>query len=88
MTHLGLFVTLTSGDLRSKLQIYLSRSKSISVDPAWWEEHSGVKMIPLTYVVQKLLIKNISPLKNVILTFDDLWCTHYWWERQSEGTDW
>ena len=34
MTYLGRFVTLTSGDLRSKLQIYLSRSKSISVDPA------------------------------------------------------
>ena len=87
MTHLGRFVTLTSGDLRSKLQIYLSRSKRISVDPAWWEEHSDVKIIPLTYVVQKLLIKNVS-LKNVILTFDDLWCTHYWWERQSEGNNW
>ena len=61
MTHLGRFVTLTSGDLRSKLQIYFSKSKSISVDLAWWEEHSGVKIIPLTYVVQKLLIKNVSP---------------------------
>ena len=63
MTYLGRFVTLTSGDLRSKIQIYLSRSKSLSVDPAWREEHSGVKIIPLTYVVQKLLIKNVSPLK-------------------------
>ena len=56
MTFLGRFVTLTSGDLRSKLQIYLWRSKSISVDPAWREEHSGVTIIPLTYLVQKLLI--------------------------------
>ena len=34
MTFLGRFVTLTSGDLRSNLQIDLSRSKSMSVDPA------------------------------------------------------
>ena len=61
MTYLGHFVTLTSGDLRSNLQIDLSRWKSISVDAAWREEHSGVKIIFLTYVVQKLLTKNISP---------------------------
>ena len=61
MTYLGRFVTLTSSDMRSKLQIYLSRSKSISVDPAWLEEHSDVKIIPLTDVVQKLLIKNVYP---------------------------
>ena len=61
MTYLGRFVTLTPGDLRSNLQIYLSMSKSISVDAAWREEHSGVKIIPLNYVVQKLLIKNVSP---------------------------
>ena len=54
MTYLGRFVTLTSGDLRSNLQIDLSRSKSISVDSAWRVEHSGVKIIPLTYVVKKL----------------------------------
>ena len=87
MTYLGRCVTLTSGDLRSNLQVDLSRLKSISVDLAWREQHTGVKIIPLTYVVQKLLIKNII-LKKVILTFDDLWCTHYWSERQSEGTDW
>ena len=34
MTYLGHFVTLTSGDLGSNLPIDLSRSKSISVDPA------------------------------------------------------
>ena len=34
MTYLGHFVTLTSGDLGSNLQINLWRSKSISVDPA------------------------------------------------------
>ena len=53
MTYLGRFVTLTSVDLRSKFQIYLLRSKSISVDPAWREEYSGVKIIPLSDVVQK-----------------------------------
>ena len=34
MTYLGHFVTLTSRDLGSNLQINLSRAKSISVDPA------------------------------------------------------
>ena len=34
MTYLGRFVTLTLGDLRSNVQIDLSRSKSISVDLA------------------------------------------------------
>ena len=34
MTYLGHFVTLTSGDLGSNLPIDLSRSKSISFDPA------------------------------------------------------
>ena len=50
MTYLGHFVTLTSGDLGSNLQIDLSRSKSTSVDPAWREAHNGVKIIPLSYV--------------------------------------
>ena len=67
MTYLGRFVTLTLGDLRSKTY------QSIRLD----ERNTVVsKIIPLTSVVQKLLIKNIS-LKNVILTFDDLWCIHY-----------
>ena len=88
MTYLGHFVTLTSGDLVSNLPIDLSRSKSISVDPAWREEHNGVEIIPLSYVVQKLTIKNIFPPKHVILTFDDLWYTYYWSDRQSEGADW
>ena len=34
IAYLGHFVTLTSDDLRSNLQIDLSRSKSTSVDPA------------------------------------------------------
>ena len=87
MTYLGDFVTLTSGDLGSNLPIDLSRSKSISVDPAWREEHNGVQIISLSYVVQKLMIKKNLP-KHVILTFDDLWCTHYWSDRQSEDADW
>ena len=61
MTYLGHFVTLTSGDLGSNLPIDLSRSKSISVDPAWREEHNGVQTIPLSYVVQKLMIKTCFP---------------------------
>ena len=61
MTYLGHFVTLTSGDLGSNLPIDLSRSKSISVDPAWRDEHNGVQIIPLSYVVQKLMIKPFFP---------------------------
>ena len=61
MTYLGPSVTLTSGDLMSNLQMDLSRSNNISVDAPWQEQHSGVKIIPLAYVVQKLLIKNVSP---------------------------
>ena len=63
MTYLGHLVTLTLGDPRSNLPIDLLRSKSISFDRAWQEEHIGVKIIPLTYVVQKLLINNFSPKK-------------------------
>ena len=32
--------------------------------------------------------KNIFLPKHVILTFDDLWFTHYWSDRQSEDADW
>ena len=71
MTFLGHLLTLTLGDPRSNLQIDLLMSKSISFDRAWRDEHIGVKIIPLTYVVQKLLIKTFSQ-KNVNLTFDDL----------------
>ena len=87
MAYFSHFVTLTSGDLGWNLQIDLSRSKLISVDPAWRVEHNGVKIISLFYVVQKLLIK-LFPPKNVILTFDGLWCAHYWSNRQAEGTGW
>ena len=87
MTYLCHLLTLTLRDPRSYLQSDLLRSKSISFDRAWREEHIGVKIIPLTYVVQKLLIKNFFP-KSVNLIFDDLWCTHYWSVRQSEGTGW
>ena len=61
MIYLGHLLTLTLSDLRSNLQIDLLRSKSISFDRAWREEHIGVKIIPLTYVVQKLLIQNFFP---------------------------
>ena len=61
MTYLGYFVTLNSGDLGSNLPIDLSRSKSISLDPAWREEHNGVQIFPLSYVVQKLMIKTFFP---------------------------
>ena len=64
-----------------------SRLEKHVVDRAWREEHIGVKIIPLTYVVQKVLMQNVFP-KNVNLTFDDLLCTHYWSDRQSEGTGW
>ena len=87
MTYLGHSVILTSGDLGSNLQIDLSRWTSRSVDPAWQDEHNGVKIIPLSYVVQKLLIKTFSQ-KYVTLTFDDLGCTHYWSDRHSEDTGW
>ena len=51
-----------SSDMQgSYLPIDLSRSKSISVDPACQEEHNGVQIIPLSYVVQKLMIKNFFP---------------------------
>ena len=63
MTYLGRFVTLTAGDLRSKLQIYLSRSKSISVDPAWPEEHTGVKIILGSVCSSEVIDKKRFPLK-------------------------
>ena len=88
MTYLGHLLTLTLGDPRSNLQIDLLRPKSISFDRAWREEPIGVKIIPLTYICSSEVIdKNFSP-KNVNLTFDDLWCTHYWSDRQSEGPVW
>ena len=78
MIYLGHFATLTSGDLRSNLQVDLSRSKSILFDPAWREEHNGVKIIPVTDVVQKLLLKTIKkrtydiwwPLVRTVHTID------------------
>ena len=60
MTYLGHFVTLTLGDPKSNVPIELLRSKSISIEA---EEHIGVKMIPLTYVVQKLLKQNFFTKK-------------------------
>ena len=77
MTYLGHLLTLTLGDPRSNLQIDLLRSKSISFDRACREEHIGIKIISLTYVVQKLLVKKTVFHKNVHLTSEDLWCTYY-----------
>ena len=61
--------------------------KNISVNPAWREEQNGVKIILLTDVVQNLLTNNFFPQKNVIFTFDDLWCAcaHYSSDRPSEA---
>ena len=59
MTHLGHTVTLTWRDPRSKLKIDLSKITNIWVNPAWREEHDGLKIIPLAYVVEKLFMKNI-----------------------------
>ena len=42
MTYLGRIVTLTSGNLMSNLQIYLSRSKSISDQSIWLDERNTV----------------------------------------------
>ena len=34
--------------------------KNTWIDSAWREEHDGVKIIPLAWVVEKFLMKNIS----------------------------
>ena len=44
MTYLGDTVTLTCRDLRSNFKTDLSRTKNIWMDPAWREEHGGVKL--------------------------------------------
>ena len=47
MTYLSHTVTLTWRDLRSNFKNDLSRIKSIWIDPAWREEHDGVKLVHL-----------------------------------------
>ena len=66
--------------LRSQCDIYLvwpevnfkiglSMITNIRIDPAWREEHDGVKIIPLAWVVEKLFTeKNISEERDF-----DLW---------------
>ena len=45
--YLGHTVTLTWRDPRSKFKIDLSMITNIWVDPAWREEHDGLKIILL-----------------------------------------
>ena len=62
------YVTLTWRDLRSNFKIDLSRIKRIWIDPAWREEHDGVKLVPLAYVVQKIFMKKHYPQKTICLS--------------------
>ena len=77
MTYLGRFVTLTSGDLRSKVtnlpfkvKKHISRS-GLTRGTQWCKNYSP------NLCSSEVIDKKTFPLKNVILTFDDLWCTHY-----------
>ena len=53
-------------DLRSDFDLDLSRSACMCFDASWQEEHDGVRIIPLTFLVQKLFVKNDFCQKRLI----------------------
>ena len=78
MTYFGHQVTLRSRDLRSNIDLDLSRSSCIWFDASWRDKHDGAWIIALALLVKKLLPKNRIP----DLTFHDLWWPQYWPERK------
>ena len=58
MTYFDLFGSPRDLDLRSNFPLDLSRSTCICFDASRREKHDGVKIIPLSFFVQKLFAKN------------------------------
>ena len=58
MTYLGDLDLDLDLDLRSNFDLDLSRSKNISFDASRREKHDGVFRESLSFLVQKLLMKN------------------------------
>ena len=65
-------------DLRSNFDLDLSRSTCICFDASWQEEHDGVRIIPIAFLVQKLFAKKRFLSKTSILTFLDLFSELSW----------
>ena len=59
LTYLSEYVTLTLGDLRSKLPSNLCGSQSRSVDPPWPGKDDGGKISALSQIAKKLLTKKL-----------------------------
>ena len=58
MTYFDLFGSPRDLDLRSNFPLDLSRSPCICFDASRREKHDGVKIIPLSFFVQKVFAKN------------------------------
>ena len=58
MTYFDLFGSPRDLDLRSNFPLDLSRSKCICFDASRREKHDGVRIILLSFFVQKLLAKD------------------------------
>ena len=57
MTNLARHVTSRDLDLRSNSDIDLLRSKCTYFDASWRQEHDAAKIMPLSFLVQKLFAK-------------------------------
>ena len=72
LTYLVHRVTLTYLDLRSKVDLDLSRSNYTSFDAPWREKHDRVKIIALSFKTNKLLLKS---------QFGQIWPFDLWWPQ-------
>ena len=65
-------------DLRSNLDLDLSRSCYTCLDASWRGKHDGVKIFALSFQTQKLSLKKLFRSKMPFLTFRDLWRLNGW----------
>ena len=83
MTHTSGQGSWPDLDLRSNYEIDLSRSSSTCFESPWREKHAGIIIIPLSWLVQKLFMKNYFrqkrkfwvwwPLEPKLLTWARFW---------------